>query len=54
MPQTAPRFPLARRIVNKLLHEPIKTLKQSDALHGPTAQYLHAMEQLFGLTDSDK
>src|SRR5207249_3973030 len=45
---------LVRRVVNKLLHEPITRLKQSDSLHGPAAQYLHAMERLFGLTESDQ
>ncbi|HEV8379782.1 MAG TPA: glutamyl-tRNA reductase [Tepidisphaeraceae bacterium] len=42
---------LARRIVNKLLHDPIQTLKQSDSLHGQVGQYLHAMERLFKLAD---
>ena len=44
---------LARRIVNKLLHDPIQTLRQSDTLHGPATQYLHAMEKLFGLDQHD-
>jgi len=41
---------LARRIVNKLLHDPVSKLRESDAAHGlgPTA-YLHAMEKLFQL-----
>jgi glutamyl-tRNA reductase len=42
---------LARRIVNKLLHDPIQTLKQSDSLHGQVGQYLHAMERLFHLAE---
>ena len=42
---------LARRIVNKLLHDPIQTLKESDGLHGSTPQYLHALERLFKLAD---
>jgi glutamyl-tRNA reductase len=42
---------LARRIVNKLLHDPIQTLKQSDSLHGQVGQYLHAMERLFKLAE---
>jgi glutamyl-tRNA reductase len=42
---------LARRIVNKLLHDPIQTLKQSDSLHGQIGQYLHAMERLFKLSE---
>lgn len=41
---------LARRIVNKMLHEPIRTLRSSDESHGPTAQYIHAMEKLFNLS----
>src|SRR5205085_11296628 len=35
---------LARRIVNKLLHDPVTMLRQSEGLHGPATQYLHAME----------
>ena len=42
---------LARLIVNKLLHDPIQTLKQSDSLHGQVGQYLHAMERLFKLAE---
>ncbi len=41
------RYELARRIVNKLLHDPVQALRQADASHGP--QYVHAMEQLFRL-----
>ena len=40
---------LARRIVNKLLHDPIQVLKQSDNAHVPASQYLHALEKLFQL-----
>jgi glutamyl-tRNA reductase len=43
---------LARRIVNKLLHDPMRTLKNAEGIHGPPAQYLHAMEKLFGLTEA--
>jgi glutamyl-tRNA reductase len=43
---------LTRRIVNKLLHAPIQTLRSADNLHGPTTGYLHAMEKLFRL-DAD-
>jgi glutamyl-tRNA reductase len=42
---------LARRIVNKLLHDPIQTLRSSKGLHGSTPQYLHALERLFKLTE---
>ncbi len=42
---------LGRRIVNKLLHDPIQTLKQSDSMHGQIGQYLHAMERLFKLSE---
>jgi glutamyl-tRNA reductase len=45
---------LARRIVNKLLHDPIRMLRHSDQQHGPMAQYLHAMEKLFGLEEEKK
>jgi glutamyl-tRNA reductase len=44
---------LVRRLVNKVLHDPVRTLRQSDALHGPTAQYLHALEMLFQLRDEN-
>jgi len=45
---------LARRIVNKVLHQPVQTLKGPGAAHGPPVQhYLHAMEKLFGLGDGD-
>jgi len=43
---------LARRIVNKLLNDPIKALRAADDLHGPSSQYLHALERLFKLGDS--
>ena len=42
---------LARRLVNKMLHNPVQSLRRGESLHGPTAQYLHAMEKLFSLTD---
>lgn len=41
---------LARRIVNKLLHEPIRTLREAGNTHGSVSQYLHAMEKLFKLS----
>jgi len=40
---------LARRIVNKILHDPVATLRQADQLHAPAGQYLHALQQLFHL-----
>jgi glutamyl-tRNA reductase len=45
---------LARRIVNKLLHDPMRMLRHSDPQHaggggGAATQYLHALEKLFGL-----
>jgi glutamyl-tRNA reductase len=45
---------LVRRLVNKVLHDPVRTLRQSDALHGPTVQYLHALEMLFDLKEEGK
>jgi glutamyl-tRNA reductase len=42
---------LARRIINKLLHHPIKRLRSNDTLHGATSQYLHTLEHLFNLDD---
>jgi len=40
---------LTRRIVNKLLHDPIKRLREADGLHQPVSQYVHALEKLFAL-----
>ena len=40
---------LARRIANKLLHDPIRTLRESDSMHHGQTAYLHAMEKLFRL-----
>lgn len=37
---------LARRLVNKLLNDPIQALRKSEEAHGATAQYLLAMEKL--------
>ena len=42
---------LARRIVNKLLHDPVKTLRDSDSPHALGQTYLHAMEKLFQLDE---
>jgi glutamyl-tRNA reductase len=42
---------LTRRIVNKLLHDPIAMLRKSEGLHGATSQYLHALERLFHLQE---
>jgi glutamyl-tRNA reductase len=44
---------LSRRIVNKLLHDPIQMLRESQATHAPMSQYLHAMEKLFKLDEGD-
>jgi glutamyl-tRNA reductase len=44
---------LARRIVNKLLHDPVHALRSSDGLHLPATQYLHALEKLFQLGQED-
>lgn len=43
---------LTRRIVNKLLHDPIRTLRESDSPHASATAYLHAMEKLFQLGDN--
>ena len=40
---------LSRRIVNKLLHDPVQALRNVDQSHTPAAQYLHALEKLFQL-----
>ena len=42
---------LARRIVNKLLHDPVQVLRRSDSTHTPGTQYLHVLEKLFQLGD---
>lgn len=41
---------LARRVVNKVLNDPVQVLKQADAAHAPLGQYMHAMEKLFHLS----
>jgi glutamyl-tRNA reductase len=48
---------MTRRIVNKVLHDPIQALKQGESAHGPASQYRHAIEKLFKLNpdqDSEK
>jgi glutamyl-tRNA reductase len=40
---------LTRRLVNKLLHDPISMLRRSEGMHGASGPYLHALEQLFQL-----
>jgi glutamyl-tRNA reductase len=42
---------LTRRIVNKLLHDPIQSLRHTDAQHNNAAQYVHALEKLFQIED---
>lgn len=42
---------LARRLVNKMLHHPVQSLRRGESLHGQTSQYLHAMEKLFSLAE---
>jgi glutamyl-tRNA reductase len=44
---------VTRRIVNKLLHDPVQMLRQAEGLHAPMTQYMHAMEKLFRL-DADE
>lgn len=43
---------LTRRIVNKLLHDPIQVLRETPTLHAPMTPYLHAVEKLFKLEES--
>jgi glutamyl-tRNA reductase len=45
---------LARRIVNKLLHDPVQALRSADDAHQPASNYVHAMEQLFKLKDDEQ
>jgi|GEM_PF-4580952 len=40
---------LTRRIVNKLLHDPIQSLRKGDGQHAASAHLLHEMERLFHL-----
>jgi hypothetical protein len=35
--------------VNKLLHDPVQTLRHADADHAAAVPYLHALEKLFQL-----
>jgi glutamyl-tRNA reductase len=43
---------LTRRIVNKLLHDPIQVLRDTESQHAPMAPYLHAVEKLFKLEEN--
>jgi glutamyl-tRNA reductase len=43
---------MTRRIVNKLLHDPIEVLKDGESMHAPTSQYLHAIQRLFKITSA--
>jgi glutamyl-tRNA reductase len=45
---------LTRRIVNKLLHDPIQVLRETETVHSPMAPYLHAVEKLFKLEGEEK
>ena len=42
---------LTRRIVNKLLHDPITALRSGGDQHVSAASYLHALEKLFALEE---
>jgi glutamyl-tRNA reductase len=47
---------VTRRIVNKILHQPLTTLKQGaeDGNHGPdTLLRIKVLRELFGLTKSE-
>ena len=44
---------LARRIVNKLLHDPVQALRDSDNQHPAGGQYLHAIQRMFRLNLED-
>jgi hypothetical protein len=39
---------MTRRLVNKMLHRPVQTLRNSEGMHAG-GTYLHAMEKLFHL-----
>jgi glutamyl-tRNA reductase len=40
---------MLHRVVSKLLHDPVHTMRHADELHDPGSQYLHAIERLFRL-----
>jgi glutamyl-tRNA reductase len=42
---------LTRRIVNKLLHDPVTAMRDGESQHPIAPQYLHAFEKLFHLDD---
>jgi glutamyl-tRNA reductase len=45
---------LTRRLVNKLLHAPLQTLRHGDSPHvGVSGAYVHAVQQLFGLGNGE-
>ena len=43
---------MTRRLVNKLLHRPVQTLRKSEGMHAG-GTYLHAMEKLFHLEPAE-
>ncbi len=45
---------LARRIVNKLLHEPVKTIRNSEGIATPSDQTMRLIEKLFGLSEGEQ
>jgi len=45
---------LARRIVNKLLNDPVQALRRGTDAHAPAGQYLHALERLFRLAEDER
>lgn len=44
---------LARRIVNKVLNDPVQVLRRADDSHNSAPPYLHALEKLFNLEDEE-
>lgn len=44
---------LSRRLVNKLLHDPVSAIRSGGASHVPAEQYQHVLEQLFHLDTED-
>ncbi len=53
-PDRAQLEEMTRRIVNKLLHTPVHTLRRSERLGTPTAQSVHALEKLFWLDEHEE
>jgi glutamyl-tRNA reductase len=43
---------LTRRIVNKLLHEPVRQIRQSPEIHSPASRFLSALDAMLNVGDN--